>query len=59
MVADMNTPFPSRFAFATAHPIVSREVPAQPASAKGLAVRAALFGLSVFALAVAAALVAG
>ncbi len=58
LVADMNAPFPSRFAFAT-HPIVSRGVAAQPATAKGLSIRAAILGLSVLAIAAASALVAG
>jgi hypothetical protein len=50
MVADMNTPFPARFSFATAYHVASRQVPAQPVTAKGLAVRTALLGLSVFAI---------
>jgi hypothetical protein len=53
----MNSPFPSRFAFAIS-PIASRSVPAGPA-APGLAVRALLRGLGLFALVAAAALVAG
>jgi hypothetical protein len=58
MVAHMKTPFPARFAFATTLPIASGEVPAQPATAERLLLRASLFGLSVFALAAAALLAA-
>ncbi len=54
----MNTPFPSRFAFAIAHPIASSTAPARSVAAEGPSVRAAFLGLSLLALAAIAALVA-